>query len=616
MITTFSDLATAWLVRGAILFLLTAAVVVVLRSASAGARRLVATVGISGGLLVVALVLSGARVSLPTPSHADRPISEVAEAALLFVGRETPQAMSSSEAAAPQATVESSFGWVEVSWSELQPLAVWLMLLVMGLLCGRMLRSIRCVRLLFWRAADPPPRLLRALTQAQTVVDWTSAEVELRLSPHVQTPAALPFWRPAILLPATATDWPEQQLTHALAHELAHLRRRDPLWRLAAQFVRALHWPNPLAWWLCRRLDWELERAVDDQVVMAMAAAPSRYAASLLALASEAAPTAAVAMARGSGVGRRIEMILNPAIERRMPGRWTRVGGLAVGLLTAACIACAELSNADHSGTASNAGADATNSEIARPAAPILAQAATDVPAESLQAYIDEEIRFLQTQFGADEARVVVLSTTTGAVLGGHGEHEMVYPGSVMKSFLAATALEQGIAVDATVDTRQAHDNEIDDFVPRGVMSFTEVIATSSNRGAMQLFESINGEALASDLRKLKLPTAAENDRADQRALGIGVAVDATTLAKAFSVFANDGIVASANDATEAPPRVYSPQTVAHVRDMLEAVVQSPRGTGRRAQLSHRVAGKTGTTLVVTPNGRGEPLYVCGARAG
>ena len=54
-----------------------------------------------------------------------------------------------------------------------------------------------------------------------------------------------------------------------LLHELAHLRRRDPLWQLVAHCGLALHWFNPLAWFAVRRLRIEQERACDDFVLRA-----------------------------------------------------------------------------------------------------------------------------------------------------------------------------------------------------------------------------------------------------------------------------------------------------------------------------------------------------------
>lgn len=52
-----------------------------------------------------------------------------------------------------------------------------------------------------------------------------------------------------------------------LDHELTHYRRRD-VWRKAlALLANAVHWFNPLMWWMVRRVEYDLELACDDAVL-------------------------------------------------------------------------------------------------------------------------------------------------------------------------------------------------------------------------------------------------------------------------------------------------------------------------------------------------------------
>ncbi|WP_271008103.1 M56 family metallopeptidase [Paucibacter sp. B51] len=67
----------------------------------------------------------------------------------------------------------------------------------------------------------------------------------------------------AICLPAWALQLPPAQREAVLAHELAHLRRRDPAWRLAAQLLNQLAWLQPLNRLALRRLDALAEQACD-----------------------------------------------------------------------------------------------------------------------------------------------------------------------------------------------------------------------------------------------------------------------------------------------------------------------------------------------------------------
>ncbi|HKQ05682.1 MAG TPA: M56 family metallopeptidase, partial [Blastocatellia bacterium] len=151
--------------------------------------------------------------------------------------------------------------------------------------------------------------------------------VALRRSPRVTMPMACGLVRSSILLPADASDWPEERREVVLLHELAHVKRRDCLTQLMAQAACAFYWFNPLAWVAARRLRIERERACDDQVLDAGAKA-SDYADHLLDIARSmgATPTAlmaAVAIARRSQLEGRLLAILDPGLRRRALNRAT-----------------------------------------------------------------------------------------------------------------------------------------------------------------------------------------------------------------------------------------------------------------------------------------------------
>lgn len=76
--------------------------------------------------------------------------------------------------------------------------------------------------------------------------------------------------RPCILMPASwLTQLTPEMLEAVLAHELAHLRRRD-LWAVLFQrLVETLFFYHPAVWWLSRRIDVEREMACDDSAVAA-----------------------------------------------------------------------------------------------------------------------------------------------------------------------------------------------------------------------------------------------------------------------------------------------------------------------------------------------------------
>jgi beta-lactamase regulating signal transducer with metallopeptidase domain len=103
-------------------------------------------------------------------------------------------------------------------------------------------------------------------------------------SPAVATPMTTGIGSPCVLLPVTWREWPEDKLRAVLAHENAHIVRRDSLVALLAQANRAIFWFHPLAWWLERTLAVTAEHACDETAARQVGQ-PRRYAEVLLDMA-------------------------------------------------------------------------------------------------------------------------------------------------------------------------------------------------------------------------------------------------------------------------------------------------------------------------------------------
>jgi len=164
-----------------------------------------------------------------------------------------------------------------------------------------------------------------------------SGKVQLLRSPAELVPLAAGVWKPVVLLPASASDWSRERLRVVLLHEMAHIRRRDPLTQALAELARCLYWFHPLVWLALRGLRVERERACDDMVLHAGTGA-SDYASHLLGLAqslkaAELSPVA-VSMA-GAHLETRIRAILNPGRNRRVVSRASAVMAclIAAGLV-------------------------------------------------------------------------------------------------------------------------------------------------------------------------------------------------------------------------------------------------------------------------------------------
>jgi beta-lactamase regulating signal transducer with metallopeptidase domain len=147
-------------------------------------------------------------------------------------------------------------------------------------------------------------------------------EVRLLLSDRVTVPVVWGVFRPVLLLPVDAAEWPVERLRVVLLHELAHLKRVDGVSLILTRIAVSLFWFHPLAWSLERAGRNECERACDD-LVLAGGTKPSDYADHLLAIARTMPafdPFRAVtlAMSRKSQLEGRLLSILQPGAARRV----------------------------------------------------------------------------------------------------------------------------------------------------------------------------------------------------------------------------------------------------------------------------------------------------------
>jgi TonB family protein len=152
-------------------------------------------------------------------------------------------------------------------------------------------------------------------------------------SDEISTPLTWGFFRPAILLPACASEWGEAQREIVIAHERAHIDRHDCLWQTFARLVTAVFWFHPLVWLASVALRREAELAVDDRVLNS-GADPSDYASHLVSVARGligTAPAESVAMVRTSALDGRVRAILDAARPRLQAG-WVAKAAIIVAV--------------------------------------------------------------------------------------------------------------------------------------------------------------------------------------------------------------------------------------------------------------------------------------------
>jgi beta-lactamase regulating signal transducer with metallopeptidase domain len=111
------------------------------------------------------------------------------------------------------------------------------------------------------RASHP---LLRALVASPSHQAGIKKTVSIVLMPAGTTPAMVGIRQPKLLLPEDwDTRFDERSLRHVVLHELLHVKQHDLLWNWAATIVQALHWFNPLVWFVVSRFQADRELRCD-----------------------------------------------------------------------------------------------------------------------------------------------------------------------------------------------------------------------------------------------------------------------------------------------------------------------------------------------------------------
>ena len=264
---------------------------------------------------------------------------------------------------------------------------------------------------------------------------------------------------------------------------------------------------------------------------------------------------------------------------------------------------------------------------------------------------IDQRIQYLAfrelksaiAEHAAKAGSIVVLDATSGEVLAlanwptynpnnrdtlkmarsrNRAVVDLFEPGSTLKPFTAAAALETGlVGPGSVIDTEHGRFSigrrTIRDVHPEGFLTVSQVIQKSSNVGSAKIALAMAPQKLWAIFSAVGFGTqtrvgfpgeASGRLRAYQSwkpiehatmSYGHGVSVSLLQLARAYSVFATDGelkqLTLIRRDQPAEGKRVVSRRTAQAVRRMLETVTQ-PGGTATRAQVAgYRVAGKTGT---------------------
>jgi TonB family protein len=187
------------------------------------------------------------------------------------------------------------------------PIAMWIVAVGIALMLGRFAIGLLRLRALRRLGVEAAPNA------DHDELQWAlGTRAEIRYVPDIQ-PVTCGVRRPVVLLPDNlAAHRPEIQRV-VLVHELMHVQRRDWIWMVGEEVVRAVLWFHPGIWWLVSRVRLAREEVVDELTVLATGQRRA-YLEALLAFADASPLAPSAAFARRPHLLRRMILISKEAV--------------------------------------------------------------------------------------------------------------------------------------------------------------------------------------------------------------------------------------------------------------------------------------------------------------
>ena len=151
-------------------------------------------------------------------------------------------------------------------------------------------------------------------------------------SENVSSPFVLGIIKPRIYLPFNMNG---QDLEHVVAHEQAHIRRKDHWWKPLGFLLLTIHWFNPLMWLAYVLLCRDIELACDEKVIKELGNEQrADYMQALVACSVNRRMIAACPLAFGEvGVKERVKSVMN----YKKPAFWVIIIAVIICVGVAAC---------------------------------------------------------------------------------------------------------------------------------------------------------------------------------------------------------------------------------------------------------------------------------------
>ncbi len=159
----------------------------------------------------------------------------------------------------PQLLQKATVIWDRIIYNRMNILAyVWLI----GAIALMLLNVVRYVRL------NIKIRKNGEVISCPETREYTDRRINVRVWENVASPFMTGIFRPTLILPKTELS--EEQLHNILRHEMTHFKRHDILYKWFAEFVKCVHWFNPISWYVSKQIASECEISCDMSVTKNM----------------------------------------------------------------------------------------------------------------------------------------------------------------------------------------------------------------------------------------------------------------------------------------------------------------------------------------------------------
>ncbi len=210
---------------------------------------------------------------MPAPNIATQTIQTQQEA-VSEQPETTENVVQTAPAQKPQLLQKATVIWDKIIYNRMNILAyVWLI----GAIALMLLNVLRYIRL------NIKIRKNGEVISCPETREYTDRKINVRVWENIASPFMTGVFRPMLILPKTELSG--EQLDNILRHEMTHFKRYDILYKWFAEFVKCVHWFNPISWYVSKQIAAECEISCDMAVTKNMSGSEEMsYVSTILSL--------------------------------------------------------------------------------------------------------------------------------------------------------------------------------------------------------------------------------------------------------------------------------------------------------------------------------------------